>query len=85
MLSRPTSSLEAKAEIERRFFDLEVFGYTIEHIVSAPILQALLFKLPPRCIMLLADLQAAPENESGGTNALSAARRSLPDRRATAF
>lgn len=49
-----TSTLEAKAELERRFFDLEVFGYTIEHIVSAPRLQALLLKLPPRCIMLLA-------------------------------
>ncbi len=49
-----TDTLEAKAELERRFFDLEVFGYTIENIVAAPRLQALLLKLPPRCVMLLA-------------------------------
>ncbi len=49
-----TDTLEAKAELERRFFDLEVFGYTIENIAAAPRLQALLLKLPPRCIMLLA-------------------------------
>jgi hypothetical protein len=44
----------AKAELERRFLDLEVDDYTIENIVEASVLQARMLRLPPRCIMLLA-------------------------------
>ena len=44
----------AKTELERRFLDLEVDGYTIERIVEATTLQARMLKLPPRCVMLLA-------------------------------
>ena len=47
-------TIEAKTELERRFLDLEVAGYTIERIVEATTLQARLLKLPPRCVMLLA-------------------------------
>ena len=44
----------AKIELERRFLDLEVDGYTIERIVEATTLQARMLKLPPRCVILLA-------------------------------
>jgi len=44
----------AKTELERRFLDLEVDGYTIERIVEATTLQARMLKLPPRCVILLA-------------------------------
>jgi hypothetical protein len=45
---------DAKTELERRFLDLELNGYTIERIVEATALQARMLKLPPRCVMLLA-------------------------------
>jgi hypothetical protein len=45
---------QPKAELERRFLDLEVDHYTIERIVEATTLQARMLKLPPRCVMLLA-------------------------------
>jgi hypothetical protein len=45
---------DAKTELERRFLDLEVDGYTIERIIQATTLQARMLKLPPRCVMLLA-------------------------------
>ena len=45
---------DAKAELERRFLDLELERYTVEKIVEATKLQAGLLKLPPRCVMLLA-------------------------------
>ena len=45
---------DAKAELERRFLDLEVDHYSIERIVEATTLQARMLKLPPRCVMLLA-------------------------------
>jgi hypothetical protein len=45
---------DAKAELERRFLDLELDRYTIEKIVEATTLQARMLKLPPRCVMLLA-------------------------------
>ena len=45
---------DAKAELERRFLDLEVDHYTIERIVEATTLQARMLKLPPRWVMLLA-------------------------------
>ena len=45
---------DAKAELERRFLDLELERYTIEKIVEATALQARMLKLPPRCVMLLA-------------------------------
>jgi hypothetical protein len=44
----------AKTELERRFLDLEVDGYSIERIIEATTLQARMLKLPPRCVMLLA-------------------------------
>ena len=44
----------AKTELERRFFDLEVEQYTIEKIMEATTLQARMLKLPPSCVMLLA-------------------------------
>jgi len=44
----------AKIELERRFFDLEIAGYTIEGIMEATTLQAQMLNLPPRCVMLLA-------------------------------
>jgi hypothetical protein len=44
----------AKTELERRFVDLEIVGYTIERIIEATTLQAQMLKLPPRCVMLLA-------------------------------
>ena len=47
-------TIAAKTELERRFLDLEVDGYTIERIVEATALQARMLKLPPRCVMLLA-------------------------------
>ena len=47
-------TIDAKTELERRFVDLEVDGYTIERIVEATTLQARMLKLPPRCVMLLA-------------------------------
>jgi hypothetical protein len=47
-------TIDAKAELERRFLDLEVAGYAIEKIVEATKLQTRLLKLPPRCVMLLA-------------------------------
>jgi hypothetical protein len=46
--------ISAKAELERRFLDLEVGRYTIEKIAEASTLQARMLKLPPRCVMLLA-------------------------------
>jgi hypothetical protein len=36
---------DAKTELERRFFDLEVHRYTIEKIVEATTLQARMLKL----------------------------------------
>jgi hypothetical protein len=45
---------DAKTELERRFLDLEVDGYTIERIIEATTLQARMLKLPPHCVMLLA-------------------------------
>jgi hypothetical protein len=45
---------DAKAELERRFLDHEIGGYTIERIMEATTLQARMLKLPPRCVMLLA-------------------------------
>ena len=47
-------TITAKAELERRFVDLEIVGYTIERINEATILQAQMLDLPPRCVMLLA-------------------------------
>ena len=44
---------DAKAELERRFLDLELDRYTIEKIVEATTLQARMLKLP-RAAMLLA-------------------------------
>jgi hypothetical protein len=49
-----SDTADAKAELERRFLDLEVDHYTIEKIVEATTLQARMLGLPPRCIMLLA-------------------------------
>lgn len=43
----------AKAELEQRFVDLELVGYTIERIMEATALQARHLELPPRCVMLL--------------------------------
>jgi hypothetical protein len=45
---------DAKTELERRFLDHEINGYTIERILEATTLQARMLKLPPRCVMLLA-------------------------------
>ena len=45
---------DAKAELKRRFLDLEVNDYTIERIIEATMLQARMLKLPPHCVMLLA-------------------------------
>lgn len=47
-------TIAAKTELERRFVDLEIVGYTIERIMEATMLQAQMLKLPPRCVMLLA-------------------------------
>ena len=47
-------TIAAKTELERRFVDLEIVGYTIEQIVEATPLQAQMLNLPPRCVMLLA-------------------------------
>jgi hypothetical protein len=49
-----TDVIAAKAELERRFLDLEVGRYTIEKIAQASTLQARMLKLPPHCVMLLA-------------------------------
>jgi hypothetical protein len=46
--------IAAKAELQRRFLDLELGRYTIEKIAEASTLQARLLKLPPHCVMLLA-------------------------------
>jgi hypothetical protein len=45
--------VSARTELERRFVDLEIGGYTIERITEATTLQAQILKLPPRCVMLL--------------------------------
>ena len=42
---------DAKAELERRFLDLELERYTIEKIVEDTALQARMLKLPPRCVL----------------------------------
>jgi hypothetical protein len=47
-------TIDAKTELERRFLDLELDGYTIEKIVEATTLQARMLKLPARRVMLLA-------------------------------
>jgi hypothetical protein len=47
-------TIAAKTELERRFVDLEIAGYTIERIIEATTLQAQMLNLPPRCVMLLA-------------------------------
>jgi hypothetical protein len=47
-------TIAAKTELDRRFVDLEIVGYTIEGIVEATTLQAQTLNLPPRCVMLLA-------------------------------
>ena len=47
-------TIAAKTELERRFVDLEIVGYTIERIMEATTLQAQTLNLPPRCVMLLA-------------------------------
>jgi hypothetical protein len=47
-------TIAAKTELERRFVDLEIAGYTIEQIIEATTLQAQMLNLPPRCVMLLA-------------------------------
>jgi hypothetical protein len=44
----------AKAELQRRFLDLEVGRYTIEKVAEASALHARMLKLPPHCVMLLA-------------------------------
>jgi hypothetical protein len=44
----------AKTELEQRFVDLEIVGYTIEQIREATTFQAQMLNLPPRCVMLLA-------------------------------
>jgi hypothetical protein len=62
---------DAKTELERRFLDLEVNGYIIERIMEATTLQARMLKLPPRCVMLLA--------QQGGKNDRYAVRGNLPD------
>jgi hypothetical protein len=49
-----SDTTDARTELERRFLDLEVDGYTIERIIEATTLQARMLKLPPRCVMLLA-------------------------------
>jgi hypothetical protein len=46
--------IAAKTELERRFVDLEIVGYTIERVIEATTLQAQMLKLPPHCVMLLA-------------------------------
>lgn len=53
-LDYAVDTADAKAELERRFLDLELDRYTIEKIVEATTLQARMLKLPPRCVMLLA-------------------------------
>lgn len=55
----------AKTELEQRFVDLEIVGYTIERIMEATTFQARLFELPPRCVMLLG-------HEGPGTDAQAA-------------
>jgi len=47
-------TIAAKTELERRFVDLEIAGYTVERIMEATTLQAQMLNLPPRCVMLLA-------------------------------
>jgi hypothetical protein len=47
-------TIAAQTELERRFVDLEIVGYTIERIMEATTLQAQTLNLPPRCVMLLA-------------------------------
>jgi hypothetical protein len=47
-------TIAAKTELERRFVDLEIVGYTIDRIMEATTLQAQTLNLPPRCVMLLA-------------------------------
>lgn len=47
-------TIAAKAELERRFIDLEIAGYTIEQIMEVTTLQAQTLNLPPYCVMLLA-------------------------------
>jgi len=47
-------TIAAKTELDRRFVDLEIVGYTIERIIEATTLQAQTLNLPPRCVMLLA-------------------------------
>jgi hypothetical protein len=45
--------IEAKRELERRFYSQGVFRYTIEQIVAATKQEATIFNLPARCVQLL--------------------------------
>ena len=49
------NSLEAKAELKRRFLSLEIFGYRIERVVAATRQEAAIFNLPAGCIQMLGD------------------------------
>jgi hypothetical protein len=43
----------AKAELERRLFGQEVFGYRVENVVAVTGAEAAQLNLPDGCIMLL--------------------------------
>jgi len=45
--------IEAKCELERRFLDLGICGYTIEEIVAATQREADRYNLPAGCVQLL--------------------------------
>jgi hypothetical protein len=45
--------IDAKCELERRFQDQGIFGYTIEKIVAATTREADHFNLPAGCVQLL--------------------------------
>lgn len=44
----------ARSELERRFLEQEVFGYTIEKVTAATSLEAMSLDLPAECVILLA-------------------------------
>ena len=68
---------DAKAELERRFLDLEVERYTIEKIVEVTTLQARMLK-PASALRDAAGLSRT-DPISRGKRCLSSARRNLPN------
>ncbi len=44
---------EAKSEIERRLREQEIYGYAVESVIAATVIEAEGLNLPARCVQLV--------------------------------